>query len=109
MTANTKSSSQNTSNRLGLDYANEAERFTKLSYGIIDVHTHLSGRKATEIYLHAARRFGIELTYSMTDPKSVDAVRSVLGDSVRFIVTPEFGSTGIPSSPILSHIHHKQY
>ena len=91
----TKTRPQNASNRLGLDYAEETSRFQSFPFKIIDVHSHLSGAKAVEIYQDAARRYGIGLTYSMTDPEHVDDVKRVLGDSVRFIVTPEFGARDI--------------
>lgn len=80
-------------NRLGLDYASQASRFAAHDFGIIDVHTHLSGGRAVELYRDAARQYGIELTYSMTAPESAESVRRVLGDAVRFIVVPDFAPT----------------
>ena len=82
-------------NRLSLDYADEAFLMPQLPYPIIDVHTHLSGQRAAEIYKDVAERFGIRLTYSMTGPESAPAVKRVLGDAVRFIVTPDFRATDI--------------
>ena len=87
--------SVNAANRLGLNYREEATRFSPGPCPIIDVHTHLQGDRAVEMYRDVARQYGIELTYSMTDPESVASVRRVLGDSVRFIATPEFGATNI--------------
>ena len=85
----------NTSNRLNLNYAGEAAGFRSLPYPIIDAHSHLSGSKAAEIYRRAAGLYGIGLTYSMTGPDSVGSVRQVLGDAVRFIVTPAAQSKDI--------------
>lgn len=82
--------SRNTSNLSGLDYQAEAAQFTKRPFPIIDVHSHLSGDEAAEIYRRAAELYGIGLTYSMTGPESAASVRRVLGDAVRFIVTPAF-------------------
>lgn len=95
MTTNTKIRRPSSANRLGLDYRFEASRFSSLAHKIIDVHSHLRGEKATEIYRDAARRFGIGLTYSMTDPEHVEGVRRVLGETVRFIVTPDFRAKDI--------------
>lgn len=82
-------------NRLSLDYADEAFLTPALPFPIIDVHSHLSGTRAAEIYKDVAERFGIRLTYSMTDPESAPDVRRVLGDAVRFIVTHDFRATDI--------------
>lgn len=86
---------RNSSNLQGIDYARESENFQSLPFSITDVHSHLSGSEAAEIYQHAARLYGITLTYSMTGPESANDVRRVLGDSVRFIVTPAFKSKDI--------------
>lgn len=75
---------QNSSNRLVLDYKREASQFAALPYPIVDVHSHICGDRGAKIYGVAARRQGIGLTYSMTDPECADSVRRVLGDSVRF-------------------------
>lgn len=80
----------NTSNLAGLDYEAAAAQFDSFSFPIIDVHSHLSGEPAAEIYRRAAALYGIGMTYSMTGPESADSVRRVLGDAVRFIVTPAF-------------------
>ncbi len=86
---------RNASSLTGLDYSAEATQFPSLPFPVIDVHTHLSGERAVEIYRRAAEQYGIGLTYSMTDPESAESVRRVLGDAVRFIVTPAFRSKDI--------------
>jgi len=80
----------NASNRFGLDYRSQAPEFQDLPIPIVDVHSHLSGESAAKIYRRAAELYGIGLTYSMTGPDSAPGVRKVLGDAVRFIVTPDF-------------------
>jgi len=78
------------SNRLGIDYRSEASSFTDSFGGIIDVHSHIHGEKATELYRQAARAYGVTTTYSMTSLDQVETVRKVLGDSVHFIAIPNF-------------------
>ncbi len=77
-------------NRLGLDYAAEAAKFTNHPFPIVDIHTHLSGGEAARVYQDVARRYGIERTYSMTPEDGIEAVRAVLGDAVRFIAIPKY-------------------
>lgn len=77
-------------NRLGLDYAAEATRFDSFGGRIIDVHTHINGARASEIYARAARQYGIGKTYSMSRYEEIDNVRAALGDTVRFIAVPDF-------------------
>lgn len=77
-------------NRLELDYREEAARFQKLQHGITDVHSHINGKEAAAIYKESAELYGIKMTYSMSKLEEVDAVRSVLGDKIRFIAVPRF-------------------
>ncbi len=77
-------------NRLGLDYATEATSLPQHDFPIIDVHTHVCGDKAAVVYKRAAELYGVGLTYSMTPPEEMDAVRAVLGEAVRFIAIPDY-------------------
>lgn len=79
----------NTANRHGLDYAAEAARFDQ-SLELTDVHSHINGARAAEVYRRAARAYGVKLTYSMTALDNLEAVREVLGQSIRFIAVPHF-------------------
>ena len=81
---------QHPANRLGLDYAAEASRLGDPPVPIIDVHSHINGTRATEIYARAANLYGISLTYSMTQLEEVEGVRNVLGEQVRFIAVPNY-------------------
>ncbi|MBL8746630.1 MAG: amidohydrolase family protein [Phycisphaerae bacterium] len=81
------------SNLIGLDYRAEAGRMSRFAHGIIDVHTHINGDRAAAIYQEARELFGVRLTYSMTQMMHAESVKRVLGDSVRFIATPNFGET----------------
>jgi hypothetical protein len=77
-------------NRLGLDYAAEAAGLPAPPTGIIDVHTHINGPAAAEIYGRAADLYGVRLTYSMTQLEALEAVRDVLGGRIRFIAVPDY-------------------
>jgi hypothetical protein len=77
-------------NRLGLDYRAQASLLGAPVVPIIDAHTHINGEQASKIYRIVARLYGVEMTYSMTQLPEVDAVRGVLGDSVRFIAVPSY-------------------
>lgn len=59
---------------------------------IIDAHSHINGERAVEVYREARESFGVVMTYSMTQLPHAASVRRVLGDSVRFIATPDFAS-----------------
>ncbi len=79
-----------TSNRLNLDYHQEARNFSREYPRIIDIHSHIVGGQAARIYKQAAEEYGITKTFSMTPLSKVDPVRAVLGDSVHFITVPEW-------------------
>ena len=49
-----------TANRLGLDYAAEANLLGPPVAPIVDAHSHIGGGEITRLYADAARRFGIE-------------------------------------------------
>lgn len=86
----------NPSNRLKLDYMEEALRFQKYSFPIIDVHSHINGSKAAEIYFKVSKAYGVSLTYSMTHVEDLTQVKKVMGEQIRFIATPDFTSTDLP-------------
>lgn len=79
-------------NRLGIDYRAAAAGFQRFSHPIIDCHSHINGGAAARIYQDARDIYGVGLTYSMTQLSQADAVRRVLGASVRFIATPDYGA-----------------
>ena len=78
------------SNRLNLHYAIESESFPTFAGGIIDVHSHIHGEAASQIYAEAAKHYGIARTYSMTHLTEIPIVERILGDKVRFIAIPNF-------------------
>ena len=78
------------SNRLGLDYLNEASSLPKLGYGIIDIHAHINGLAAAEVWHPIASAFGVERTFSMSRLEDVAALRARLGDAIEFIAFPDF-------------------
>lgn len=73
------------SNKVALDYRREAALFPRSTGPIIDIHSHIMGRHAAQVYASAARTFNVRLTYSMTPLPLIEPVREVMGDSVRFI------------------------
>lgn len=79
-------------NRLGLDYRAEAERLGPPPAPIIDVHTHIHGLEAAKVYAEARRLYGVTMTYSMSTLRDAPGLLDLFGDSIRFIVTPEFGA-----------------
>jgi hypothetical protein len=85
-------SSVSAANRLGLDYRAEALRLGPPPAPITDVHTHVNGAKAAQIYREVMDLYGIERTTSQTRLSEVSAVKRVLGDRVEFIAVPNFMS-----------------
>lgn len=81
----------NPSNRLRLNYSQEAQSFPPAHpQGIVDIHSHIHGKAATRIYAEAASHYGITVTYSMTHLSGIPTVRHILGDRVQFIAIPNF-------------------
>ncbi len=78
-------------NRLGLDYAAEAERMPA-PVPIIDVHTHITGPRAARVYARVAQLYGVSMTYSMTQLAHLDTVREAMGGRIRFIAVPNHRS-----------------
>lgn len=82
----------NPSNRLAINYSQEAASFRAIDSGIIDIHSHIQGEVATAIYTEAARHYGITRTFSMTPLSEIPIVRRLMGDAIEFIAIPQFGS-----------------
>ncbi|MBL0928160.1 MAG: amidohydrolase family protein [Phycisphaerales bacterium] len=81
-------------NRFGWDYAELASVFRGAPWHgrIIDVHSHINGRRAAEVYARAREDYGIRRTYSMSRLPEAEGARAVLGDSLRFIAVPDYGA-----------------
>jgi len=79
-------------NTLALDYRAEAELLGEPVTPIVDVHTHINGGRAAEVWADAAARYGVVQTYSQSVLENAPAVRDALGDRVRFIAVPDFMS-----------------
>lgn len=82
-------------NRLNLDYVSEAARLGPPVVPIIDAHVHVNGSEAPAVFADVMDLFGIERVYSQTQLVHADAVRAILGDRVRFVAIPEYGSTDL--------------
>jgi hypothetical protein len=85
-------------NRTNRNYKLEATEFPQISGGIIDIHSHIQGAVASQIYAQAAEHYGVSLTYSMTPLQEVETVRRVLGERIRFIAIPSFNFSDPESS-----------
>ncbi len=77
-------------NRLGLDYADAARRLGDPGTPIIDAHTHINGPAAARIYRQVAERYGVTLTYSMTQVEQIEPMREIFGPAIRFIAVPHY-------------------
>jgi hypothetical protein len=77
-------------NRLGLDYAAEAERLGAPVVPIIDGHAHINGGRAAAVYKDVMDRFGVVAVYSQTQLSEVQPVRDVLGDRLRIVAIPNY-------------------
>ena len=77
-------------NRFGLDYRREAAALRDPPVPIVDIHAHINGRGAAEIYAEVASLFGVSRVFTMVRLSEAAAVREVLGDRVRFIAFPDF-------------------
>lgn len=88
VTAPTSTRQPSAANRLGIDYRAEASRFAPIP--LIDIHAHINGAGAARVYKDAAALYGVQLTYSQTDPSQADAVKEVMGDRIRFVAVASF-------------------
>lgn len=80
-------------NRFGLDYRREAARLGPPVVPIVDIHTHISGARASVVYRKVMDLFGVRLTVSQTRWEDAAAVRSALGDRIRFVAIPRYERT----------------
>ena len=78
------------SNRLGLDYMAESARFPKLGFGIVDIHAHINGLEASDVWRPIAQAYGVEKTFSMTRLEDVPLMRERFGDAIEFITIPDW-------------------
>ena len=83
---------RNPSNLHDLDYRAEAARFPHLPHGIVDVHSHVNGERASALLREAMDLYGVGEIWSMTALEQVPAVRRVLGDRLRLIAVPDWTS-----------------
>lgn len=90
MTATDTQPQRNPSNRLGLDYAAEAKRLGPPVRPIIDVHSHISGERASLLQRRAMDLYGIERIYTMSPLEEVERLQSIFGERMRFIAVPNY-------------------
>ena len=80
-------------NRFGLDYAKAAALLPAVparSGSIVDIHTHLNGARALEVYKKVAGLFGVTRALTMVRLSEAAITRAALGDFVQFIAFPDF-------------------
>ncbi|HEX2838912.1 MAG TPA: hypothetical protein VHN77_12390 [Phycisphaerales bacterium] len=77
-------------NRFGLDYRLAAELLPRTPSPIVDIHTHLNGPGALEIYRRVAGHFGVVKALTMVRLSEAETVKKSLGDFVHFIAFPDF-------------------
>ncbi len=68
-------------NLLGLDYEKEAARLGSPVVPIVDVHAHINGVRAAEIYARVRELYGVAKTYSMTQIGEAAAVKRALDEA----------------------------
>ncbi len=79
-------------NLLGIDYREAAVELGPPPVPIVDVHLHIGGTRAAEIYRDVATAWGVRHCVSMTQLEQVEAVTGALGDMVQFIAIPSFSN-----------------
>lgn len=84
------SHSKGASNRFNFDYVAKAHDFRRFDFPIIDMHSHIHGKEATEIFLYAAELYGVRSVHSMTQLEEIQKVNAVAGGAIKFICMPSF-------------------
>lgn len=79
-------------NRFGLDYHAQAQALGPPIVPIVDIHSHINGGEAAEIYGEVAEWFGVRRVYTQSRLADGPAVRKALGDRVRFMAFPDWGT-----------------
>ena len=79
-------------NRLGLEYREEAALLGRPVVPVFDCHTHVNGPRSAEVFLEACDLYGVTSTSSQTLPGAAADVKRVMGDRVRFVAVPDYGS-----------------
>jgi hypothetical protein len=77
-------------NRFRLDYRREAGVLGPPPTPIVDFHTHVNGKEASEIWREVAGLFGVRKALTMVRLPEAATVREVLGDMVDFIAFVNF-------------------
>lgn len=77
-------------NLTGLNFREEATKFERLPYPIIDFHAHINGKEAARIYREVAELYGVKKVFSMSPVEAADDLRESLGDMLELIAFPKF-------------------
>ena len=78
----------NPANLLGLDYKQAAHSFHSQAFGLVDIHTHISGAQSAQLLRQSMDLFGIAEVYSMTALEELPVIKQTLGSRVHFIAIP---------------------
>ena len=90
----------NSSNRHGLDYREEARTLGPPPCPIIDVHAHLSGEKASELYAETADLLGVQEVWTMTQLENAPRVRGCSGRSSSLYSRSQLARSRPPLQPM---------
>jgi len=93
----TTTTGTNPANMLGLDYRAEAKQF-RYTGPIWDIHSHIWGVEAAEVYLQAADAYGIEKTWTMGALEFMDPMVERYGERFQFIAVPDYRKRDEPDT-----------
>ena len=88
----------NNANRLGLNYAHEANRLPWSGADLETIHTHLHDLDAARLAFQAAATFGVTKIWSMSPLELVDTLRAEFGDRIEFIAVPNYAARDQPDT-----------
>lgn len=84
----------NPANRFGWDYRAKARELGPPVVPIVDVHTHVAGDRAAEIFRDAMDLYGVERVWSMSPLEQLPRLKEILGERIDFIAVPNYWADG---------------
>jgi hypothetical protein len=101
-------------NLFGWDYRELARRMGAPVLPILDIHLHVNGARASQVYEEVSRLFGISRILTQTRMSDVEHVRAAMGDRASFMAVPNwsqadkvkaFGSDFLEHMRVWAHEH----
>jgi len=77
-------------NLFGWDYREMARRLGPPVLPILDIHLHVNGARASQVYEEVSRLFGISRILTQTRMSDVGHVRAAMGDRASFMAVPNW-------------------